>query len=110
MNTRGKLAKSDAMKFMEKISDGPLTVAGILRSLRQCEEVSQQGFAKKLGISKQNLCDIERGRKSVSASRAAVFAKKLGFPPTLFIQVALQDELDRAGVRIKVTVEVDDAA
>lgn len=106
MNTkhtkRSKSPKSDAMLFMEKISGGPLTIAGILKSLRECDEISQKEFATQLGISKQSLCDIEKGRKSVSPSRAAIFALKLGYPPTTFICIALQEELDRAGVKIHI--------
>ncbi len=104
MTTRPKQKKSEAMRFLERISGGPLTLAEVLKTLRDSEDMTQQEFAKAMGISKQNLCDIEKGRKFVSASRAAIFAKKLGYPPTFFIQLALQEELDRAGVRLKVTV------
>ncbi len=43
------------------------------------EEMSQVEFAKQLGISRSHLCDIEKGRKSVSVARAARFAKILGY-------------------------------
>ena len=69
---------------------------------------SAKDFAKQLGISKQNLCDIEKGRKAVTPSRAALFAEKLGYPPTAFIRIALQEELDRAGIMI--TISAVDAA
>jgi transcriptional regulator with XRE-family HTH domain len=105
MTTKALGKKSDARRFLEKISGGPLTLAGILKTLRECDELSQQDFAAKLGISKQNLCDIEKNRKFVSSARAAVFATKLGYPPTYFIQRALQEELDRAGVKLKITVD-----
>ena len=90
------------MRFLEKISGGPLTISGILKSLRECEKISQKYFASQLGISKQNLCDIEKGRKAVAPSRAAIFAQKLGYPPTAFIRIALQEELDRAGVKLNI--------
>ena len=99
---RPKSAKSDAMLFMEKISGGPLTISGILKSLRECDEISQKDFAAQLGISKQNLCDIEKRRKAVTPSRAAIFAQKLGYPPTAFMRIALQEELDRAGIKIRI--------
>ena len=88
------------MAFMENISGGPLTISGIIKSLRECDEISQKDFAALLGISKQNLCDIEKGRKAVTPSRAAIFAQKLGYPLTAFIRIALQEELDRAGVKL----------
>ena len=79
MTTRRR--KSEAMRFMEKITGGPLTIGEILWALRKCDEIPQTTFAKNLGISKQHLCDIEKGRKFVTPARAALFAKKLGHPP-----------------------------
>ena len=100
--------KSSAMQFLDSLTGGPLTITGILKTLRECDEISQKDFAKQLGISKQNLCDIEKGRKAVTPSRAALFAEKLGYPPTAFIRIALQEELDRAGIMI--TISAVDAA
>ena len=98
--------KSDAVEFLESLAKGPLTVGNLLHSLRKSEEMSQVEFAKKLGISKQTLCDIEKERTAVSSARAARFAKKLKFPPAFFIQMALQEELNREGIRLSVKVEV----
>jgi hypothetical protein len=38
---RSGTKKRDAMTFMEKISGGPLTIAEILKSLRECDTISQ---------------------------------------------------------------------
>ena len=85
-----------------EVCGGPLTIASILKSLRDADEISQKDLATLLGISKQNLCDIEKGRKAVAPSRAALFAQKLGYPPSAFIRIALQEELDRAGVNLHI--------
>ena len=69
--------KSDAIQFLESLV-GELTFGGLIEAMRQAEEMSQVDFAKKLGISKQHLCDIEKGRKFVSPERAAKFAKDTG--------------------------------
>lgn len=100
--THSKSKKSDAMLFLEKITGGPLTIAGILKSMRESDGITQKDLALMLGISKQNLCDIEKGRKAVTPSRAAVFAQKLGYSPAVFIRIALQEELDRAGVKLHI--------
>ncbi len=98
--------KSSAMQYMEKIVGETLTISNVLLSLRRCEELTQVDFAKLLCISKQTLCDIEKGRKAVSAGRAARFAVKLGYPPAFFIQIALQEELEREGLSLAVSVQV----
>ena len=97
-----KSAKSEAVQFLESLTNGPLTIGSLLFSLRKSEEISQVAFAKKLGISKQTLCDIEKERTAVSSARAARFANKLKFPPAFFIQLALQEELKREGIRLSV--------
>lgn len=103
MNIKPRVSKSQSVKTMERLTGGPLTMARVLKAIRETDELSQIDFAKLLGISRQNLCDLEKSRKMVSPSRAAVFAQKLGYPPAYFIQLALQEELDRAGVKLTVT-------
>jgi DNA-binding XRE family transcriptional regulator len=72
--------KSDAVEFLESLTKGPLTIGNLLYSLRKSEEISQVEFARKLGISKQTLCDIEKERTAVSSARAARFAKSSNSP------------------------------
>ncbi len=71
--------KSETMRFLESIAGRPLTLGGLLESIRLGEEISQAAFAEKLGISVSHLCDIEKGRKVVSPERAARFAKILAY-------------------------------
>ena len=94
----------DAMELLESLH-GPMTLGDMIWSLRECDEVSQAEFARRLGVSRSHLCDVEKGRKVVSPGRAADWAKTLGFPPTVFVKLALQEQLDRAGVKMNVEVE-----
>ena len=97
--------QSDAMQFLETLV-GELTCGGLIEAMRQAEEMSQVDFAKKLGISKQHLCDIEKGRKFVSPERAAKFAKILGHSEKEASWLsALQDIVDQGGLKLKVSVE-----
>ena len=97
--------KSETMQFLEKLTGGPLTIGELLRALRKSEDQTQEDFAKTLEISKQHLCDIEKGRKAVTPARAALFATRLGQPPAYFIQLALQEDLKSVGLKIKVKVD-----
>lgn len=85
--------------YFEKLEKkyGVLTFAGMLKSFRDSEELSQTAFAKKLGLSVQNLNDLEKGRRIPSPSRAAKIAKKLGLPEMGLIQLALRDSLKEEG-------------
>jgi hypothetical protein len=59
-------------------------------------DISQVDFAKKLKISRANLCDLEKERKLVSPERAAKFARILKVPESAMIRMALQDMLRAA--------------
>ncbi len=97
--------KSDMMQFMEKVIGGPLTIAKLLAAIREGEEMSQTEFAKKLGISRANLCDIEKGRRFVSEETAEKFAEILGESKEQFIRIAIQDRFERVGLHYRIEVE-----
>ena len=97
--------KSAAIKFLENAAGRNLSLGGLLESLRLSEELSQIAFAKKLKISPSHLCDIEKGRKAVSAARAAHFAQALHRSQAQFVRLALQDEVQRSGLKLRVNVK-----
>lgn len=70
------------------------------------EDVNQASLAEKLGVSKAHICDIEKKRKFVSAERASRFAKVLGYSEALFVRLALQDQINEAGLKYTLHVEV----
>ena len=90
---------------LEAILGGPLTLGMALESLRRGDEMSQTEFARKLGLTSQKLCDIEKGRRHVSPERAAQFARKLGHPIEVFVRLALQDQVNEGGLKLKVIVQ-----
>ena len=77
MPTKEKVQKWYGIEDLER-RRGPMTIGRFLKAFRESEEVTQADYAKQLGISKANLCDIEKGRKLVGVERAAKFAKVLG--------------------------------
>ena len=97
--------KSDAIKLLERLAGGPLTLGRAIESVRASEGLSQDECARKLGISKSHLCDVEKGRKTVSPERAARWARILGCPESVLVKLAIQAELDAAGLKYKVAIE-----
>lgn len=106
MTTKKKMSSSSA--FLEKLTGSKLTLANLLLSIRQGEEMSQVAFARLLGVSRQYLCDIEHGRRFVSPKIASEYAKKLGYSEQQFVRLCLQDLVDRDGLDL--TIDVKDAA
>lgn len=89
---------------LEKIY-GPLTFGSLLKAWRESEDLSQTAFSKKIGLSVQNLNDLEKGRRIPSPTRASKIAKKLGLPEMGMIQLALRDSLVKEGFDYEVKLE-----
>ena len=84
---------------------GPLTLGSLLRSIRLCQEKTQVEFAEVLHVSKAQLCDIEKGRKTVSPTLAAKYARILGESQSQFVRLAIQDALTRVGLHYSVHLD-----
>lgn len=95
---------ADALEMMES-KYGRLSVASLLVSWRTSDELTQTQFAKKLGMSVQSLCDLEKGRRIPSPGRAAKMAKKMGYPEMALITLALRDALYADGFKYNVKLE-----
>lgn len=104
MSTRKlpKVKKSKAMRSLERIIGASLNIGDLLCSIREGEQISQASFAEMLGVSRSHLCDIEKGRKSVSLERAVSFAETLGYSKNQFVRLALQSQLNDLGLDLKV--------
>ena len=101
MNTK---RVSPAMDFLAEVAGGPLTLGELLRSIRDGEELTQAEFAKRLGLSRSHLCDIEQGRKNLSPERAARYARILGYSEAQFLRLTLQKLVSDAGLNLSVEV------
>jgi transcriptional regulator with XRE-family HTH domain len=101
--TKGK--KSTALRFMENLTGGPLTLANVVRSTRQGEGQTLEKFARKLRVTAQYLSDVEHGRRSISPAVAARWAKRLGYVEAVWVELALQNAIDTAGLKLRVRVE-----
>lgn len=97
--------KSNAMMFLDKVIGTPISIGSTLESIRLSEESSQVMFAKKLKISQAHLSQIEKGIKSVSPERAKKFANILGYSEVTFVELAIQDQLKKAGIKMRIHLE-----
>ena len=103
MNTSRKDTIS-LQDLVKKLGLPPITFASYVRSMRTGLDLSQVAMARKLGMSRSTLCDIEKGRHLVSVGLAAKIAKKCGFSTHMAVKYALQDQLTKA--HLKMTVEI----
>lgn len=96
--------KSATMKFLDDIV-GPLTFGKTLTSVRKCEEMSQTELARRAGVTPATICDLEKGRRFPSPELAAKYARILGHDESLFVRLALQDQVRKAGLKLKVEIK-----
>lgn len=89
MTTRKEHVK-DSQVFTE-----PLSIADVLESHRECEELKRSEIATILGMTRQQYNNIVTGKDPVSVAKAAVIAKILEQPEEVFIKIALNDLLRR---------------
>lgn len=94
----------EAEKTLSSLN-GPYTFATYMLGVRTTLDLSQVEMAKKLGVSKAALCEIEKGRTLVSPAAAVRYAKKAGFSITLALEACLQDQLRKANIKRRVRVE-----
>ena len=97
--------KSATRRFLEGLRNGPLTFGGALAAIREREGLTQVELGNEMEISRSHLCDIEKGRKLVSPSLAAKYAKVLQHSERQFVRLALQDQIQKAGLMYRVQVE-----
>jgi transcriptional regulator with XRE-family HTH domain len=102
--TKASRGAQDARAFLAR-EFGPLTFGGAMSGIRSIEGATLAQFAKRLSVSAQHLSDVEKDRRGVSAQRAAEWARVLGHPPAVLVRLALQREVDTAGLKLKVSVE-----
>ena len=102
--SHGTKNSQQTTEALEQLTGGPLTLPKVLLSLRLSDKISQSEFARMLGISRQQLCDIEKGRRQVNLDKAAEFAEALGYPKAHFVKLALQSLVEDAGLNLRVDV------
>jgi transcriptional regulator with XRE-family HTH domain len=99
------IKKSKSVKYSvdDAIKDfGPITFGELLTAYRLGEDMTQVEMAHLLEISKQSLCDLEKGRTIPTVARATQIAKKLKVLPEFFIRVVMEDLLRRENLNFEV--------
>jgi len=98
-----KKSHENAQKVFNDLKIAP-TLGQLIRSLRECDEITQVFLAEKLRISRQFLSDVEHDRKIVGVDFAKKLSKVLGYPIETFLQPLLNAQLKRAGINCQVEV------
>jgi transcriptional regulator with XRE-family HTH domain len=94
--------KADQRRWKERVES--LTFGQAIKAHRLSQEWSLVATAEELGISKQQLSDYEHGRKLPSLEKAYGIGQVLGIMPEIAVLLAINDQLRKANIPLKVTV------
>jgi transcriptional regulator with XRE-family HTH domain len=72
-----------------------MTFGGLIRSLRMSDEISQVELARRIGVSKQFLSDVERNRKDVGIVFAKKVSSALGYSIEPLLELLIKQQLKR---------------
>lgn len=102
--------KSNNFDALEATKDtwDSMTFGGLVHSLRMSDEITQVDLAKRVGVSKQFLSDVEHNRKDVGINFAKKIADALGYSIEPLIELLIRDQLRRQ--HLNYTVELKKAS
>jgi|SRR5579872_3200094 len=103
MSTKSNNQSVDAIDATKNIWN-KMTFGGLIRSLRLSDEISQVELAKKLGVSKQFLSDVEHNRKEVGFAFAKKVSSVLGYSIEPLLELLIRQQLKRQ--RLSYIVEI----
>ena len=95
--------KSVARRRLEKRAGGALTLGMLIGAIRKGEDWSLAQMAEILDVTRGYVSNIEKG-KPVSPESAARYARALGYSEEQFVRLALQDQVERAGLDYEVRI------
>ena len=77
----------------------------LVATFRMCDEMNEEEFGRRVGVSESYIRDVEARREVVSPAQAAAWARAVGYVETEFVRRLLQDLLDEAELEMCVSVE-----
>jgi transcriptional regulator with XRE-family HTH domain len=82
-----------------------MTFGSLVRSLRVSDGISQVDLAKKMGVSKQFLSDVEHNRKEVGIGFAKKISSILGYSIEPLLELLIRDQLRRQNLNYVVQIK-----
>lgn len=103
MTTKKTKSKPAREVLAATISD--TTFGGLVRAMRETDEITQAELARRLGVSRQFLNAVELGRSQVGLEFAKRVADALGYSPEPFAETLIREQVKRAGLHCVVVLK-----
>ena len=103
MTTKKKsLPKMSTYERLVKMTGETITFATYLEAIAETDFGSRAACARKLGMAPQTLNSYIKAKRIPGPALAAKIAKKLGYDPLVFMELALSDSVRKTGYGYKV--------
>ncbi len=77
----------------------------LVRSMRKCDGITQTELARRMGVSKQYLCGIEKEKEAPTLNHAVKIAAAFGYDARLFVEKALVSQLKEANMNYEISLK-----
>ena len=81
---------------------GRLTIGRVLKSWRETAGLSQDAFARKIGLSQTRLSELEIGQGWLPPESAHRVGVRMGYSPSVMVGISVEDRLAKSGLKYKV--------
>ena len=109
MTTKKKTVSKPARKALAT-TIGATTFGGLVRAMRETDEITQAELARRLGVSRQFLNAVELGRSQTGLDFAKRIADALGYSPEPFAEIIIREEMKKAGLDCEISLKPKPAA
>jgi transcriptional regulator with XRE-family HTH domain len=86
------------------------TFGGLVRAMRETDQITQAELARRLGVSRQFLNAVELERSQVGLDFAKRVADALGYSPEPFAEVLIGEQLKKSGIDCEISLKPRSAA
>lgn len=92
-----RIKSKDSLNALDATMDiwDNMTFGSLIYSLRISDGITQLELAKRIGVSKQFLSDVEHNRKEVGIAFAKKISEALGYSIEPLIELLIRDQLRR---------------
>ena len=108
MTTKKSKSKSARASLASTVAE--TTFGGLVRAMRETDEITQAELARRLGVSRQFLNAVELGRSQVGLDFAKRVADALGYSPEPFAEILIREQVKKAGIQCEVLLRPKPAA
>jgi transcriptional regulator with XRE-family HTH domain len=110
MTTKKKRKTSQPARKALASTIAATNFGGLVRAIRETDEITQTELARRLGVSRQFLNAVELGRSQTGLDFAKRVADALGYSPEPFAEILIQEQMKKAGISCQVFLRPKPAA